>query len=623
MSNKGRGFLFSTAILIVILSVFLMVIGALPSLRKPLIMDEMEFPAVAQAIKYTGSPIYYRGETNSHNVGLWHPPLYIVTLAAWQVIFGSSVISNRVYGLFNACLALVLIGLFVIQRWDWRGGLWKQNLALLPTLLISIAIASTAPLYIQGSILPDIDTQVLPLLITMFFLLLFELRRRVTARTYWGVFVLALAVQFFAKLTTPVLLVPAFMMSEFIHSLAGPRPGLRVRSSPRQQAKGAPNAYVDRYRFLIPFNRAWMGALATAFLPILAGAVSLILMIGTWFLIARVWGVSFSLPFTYLTQSSNNPASLGSSTPAILAAIIEGMPGHFRYFAQWVGYPILLLLILMILREFLHATDGILYVWERAALYTFLILLICMYIVLKPAPFDFPKYYPALMPLLTLLVVDLLVALHKEKRLILTGIALVLEIVMYLLYIGMSSTLKSQDFIYQIYYSSPNLPIFISWVFAPLAIVMIVNGIIWLFAKRKFGAPFIVAAITLIIGWQIATMARQMVVPYSTTYLYGEQSLSQTVAYLRTSLPDKTILIAPKDVGFMLEDHWRYIELDVDPRLYFSSPGVDYLVFRSNDYYGHTIHDTPKVYTAVQQQFKVIATIDNFVVMKRSIPASK
>src|SRR5215475_4880878 len=83
-----------------------------PSLGKPLIMDEMEFPAVARAIKETGYPNYYRGETNSSNQGLWHPPLYIATLAAWQLVFGASTVSNRSFGLVNGCLSLVLIGIF-------------------------------------------------------------------------------------------------------------------------------------------------------------------------------------------------------------------------------------------------------------------------------------------------------------------------------------------------------------------------------------------------------------------------------------------------------------------------------------------------------------------------------
>jgi len=620
-ATDRRIFLCLSAIVILAI-VCMMWIAAGPSLRKPFVMDEMEFPAVARAIKDTGMPNYYRGETNSSNEGLWHPPLYILTLAAWQVIFGSSVVSNRTYGLFNACLALVLIGIFVVRRWGWHGVSWTQNLALLPALLIGLAAAATAPLYIQGAILPDIDTQVLPLLITAFFLLLFELRRRANTWIYWGGFVVALTVQFFAKLTTPVLLIPAFMIFELIRGLAGPSIQFRVRAGPRHWAKGVSNEHAGRYRILITFNRAGFRGLVTAFLPIVAGAASLILMVGIWFIMARVWGVNFSLPFIYLTQSANNPASLGSSTHDILTAIIASMPGHFRYLAQWVGFPVLLLIGLMIVREFLRPADGILSVWERAALYTFLLLLICMYIVLKPAPFDFPKYYPPLMPPLALLVVDLLVALHQEKQLFFAGALLGLETILYVVYIAASSTLRHQDFIYQIYYAWPAIPAFLSWMFAPLLVALIGNAVIWLFAKQKFGAPLIIAAIAVALGWQITTAARQMVVPYATTYLYGEQSLNNTVDYLRTNLPEKAMVIAPKDIGFMLQDRWRYIELDIDPRLYFNTPGVDYLVFRSNDYYGHTIHDTPEVDAAVQHEFEVAATIDNFVVMRRRIAAS-
>jgi hypothetical protein len=609
--------------IVILIVVCMMWMVALPSLQKPLIMDEMEFPAVARAIKETGLPNYYRGETNSSNQGLWHPPLYILTLAVWQIIFGSSVLSNRAFGLFNACLSLVLVGIFIVRRWNWNGVSWRENLALLPPLLFGLGAAATAPLFIQGTILPDIDTQVLPLLITAFFLLLFQLRRSIHDRLYWIAFVLALTVQFFAKLTTPVLLIPAFMVFELVRSLSSRRLDVRIRSGSRLKPKGTLPAHAGRYRSFITFNREGIRGIAAMFFPLLAGLASLILMMAIWFVIAWVWGVNFYLPFIYMTQSANNPASLGSSTQDIITAIVVSMPGHFRYFVQWVGYPVMLLLILMIAREFLRPTNGFLYVYERAALYTFLVLLICMYIVLKPAPFEFPKYYPPLFPPLALLIADVLVALHKEKRLYLTGTILIVEIVVYIAYVANSSILRDQDFIYQIYYMWPQSQFFWDWMFSPLLISLVGNSIIWLLTRKQIGAPLLIAALAVTLGWQMTTSARQRAAPYATTYLYGERSFDKTVDYLRIHLPEDTIVIAPKDIGFSLEDHWRYIELDVDPRPYFNTPKANYLVFRSNDYYGHALQDTPDVAAAVQNQFEVVTTIDNFIVMKRTDIAQK
>jgi hypothetical protein len=586
-------------------------------------MDEMEFPAVAQAIKETGLPNYYRGETNSSNQGLWHPPLYILTLAVWQVIFGSSVLSNRAFGLFNACLSLVLIGIFIVRRWNWIGISWRQNLAILPPLLIGLGVAATAPLFIQGAILPDIDTQILPLLITAFFLLLFELRRQqVSEWIYWGIFVLALTVQFFAKLTTPVLLIPAFMVFELVRGLTNARLGLRIRSGSRRSVKNVPQRLAGKYRLLITFNRDGIRGLALMFFPVLAAIASLLLMATIWFVMAWAWGVSFRMPFIYLTQSSNNPASLGSSTLEILLVMIRSMPEHFRYFVQWIGYPVLLLFILMIVREFLHPTDGFLRVYERTALYTFLVLLTCMYTVLKPAPFEFPKYYPPLIPLLAILVADLIATLYKIKRLFLAGTILLIEVVLYIIYIGSSSILRDQDFIYQIYYTWPQSHLFWNWMFGPLLITLLINAIIWLCTKRNIGMPLLIAALAVTLGWQITTSARQMMVVYSTSYLYGEQPFDRTVAYLRAHLPADTIVIAPKDVGFLLEDRWRYIELEADPRPVFDIPDTNYLVFRSNDYYGNTIRDTPEVAAAVKQRFVVEAQVDNFVIMRSKNIAS-
>jgi hypothetical protein len=600
-----------------LLAVALMILIALPSLSKPLVMDEMEFPAVARAIKETGLPIYYRGETYAHNVGLWHPPLYIVSLAAWQLLFGSSALSNRAYGLTNACLALVLIGLFAIYRRGWRGYDWRQNSALLLALLVGLGFPATAPLYIQGTILPDIDTQVLPLLITAFFLLLFEARRRLTPARYWAVFILLLTVQLFAKLTTPILLIPSFVVFELVRALGGSKAGLRLRHNLRRRAAPDGGTAPRRYWVALSFQRAGLHRAVNALLPIAAGMVSVLLLVVLWFVIARLWGVNFSLPFIYLTQSANNPASQGGTASQILGAIIEGIPGHVRYLIQWVGYPTLLLVLLLIAREIFRPSQGILYGWERAAVYTFLILLTLMYIVLKPAPFEFPKYYPPLMPLIGLLIVDALISLYNSRRLGLAAAIFGAEVIAYLVYVRASVTLSGQDFIYVSYYSKLNSPLFIYSMVIPLGVALAVNGLAWLALRGKFAAPLVVAALAVALGWQVAVSAKQMTVPYSTTYMYGEQPFTKTVDFLRANLPKDAIVIAPKDVGYMLEDQWRYIELDIDPRPQFANAQAQFLVFRSNDYYGHTIQETPEILTAVQQQFATIATVDNFVIMRR------
>lgn len=592
-----RGWTAALVIAVMTMVVLMMVSVALLSLPKPFIMDEMEFPSVAQAIKETGRPNYYRGETAPHNTGLWHPPLYILSLAGWQALFGSSITSNRAFGLFGACLALVLVGVFALRRWN-RAGSGGPAKAL--ALGIGLAVAGSAPLLIQGSILPDIDTQVLPLTITAFFLLMFELRRSaVSDRTYWLVFVAALTFQFFAKLTTPIMLIPAFFAFELV------------------RAFGAPEAYEDGRQpgAGTRVRRSWRHLALPPLLVAGCGAAGLVTLVVVWYAVAQLWAVNFALPFIYLTQSSNNP--LNFSSGGVVAEIAASAPIHFAYVVQWIGYPTLAFVLLMMGREFFRPRDGVLARSERVAIYVFLVLLTVMYIVLRPAPFGFPKYYPPLIPLVALLVVDFLSALHRVGRLGVATIVIALGTIGYLAYVRGDPTMWHKDYVYALYREWPKTPTIDSWQLVPLGAAMFLCVALWLTTGVRFGTLLLLATVAVMLGWQAHVSFRQSRATYATTYHYGEQSLEDVTAYLRATMPEGAVIIAPKDVGYRLQDRWSYLELTVDPRRFFDEPGLQYLVMRTDDYYGNSIRNTPEVAAAVQKQFTLEQTIENFAVMRR------
>jgi hypothetical protein len=603
-------------LLVVGLLILTMLIFAAPSLSKPLIMDEMEFRAAAKAIVETGKPISYVGENKPQNVGLWHPPLYIVSLAGWMSFVGTSSAANRSFGLLTTFLALIGIGVLAARRWNWKGSAETANLPKFVALFLGLSTAITAPLLIQGSMLPDIDTQMLPLTITAFFLLLFELRRiGVQKRVYWSIFILAMIINLFTKLTTPALLIPAFALFELLQPSATRKLFFKMQvSRPRLDQRTHPD---PRYRVLISWNTAWFRWLAFILPPIIAGLVSLALFVLIWYVIAFVWGVNFRAPFNYLTHSRNNPTTFADTPFLIIAAIIQNLPSHLTYLLQWTGVPILAFVALMIGREFFGPSDGILARAERAAIYMFCALLIGMYLILRPAPFVFPKYHPPLVLPFSLLVIDFLFAHHKDRSFWPTIGLLSIEVIAYLTYIIFTQPRTQWDFIYNIYYEWPKLPFFWRWMFGPLLILIIINGVLWLISKRRIGAPLLIAALAVTLGWQTSEALIQTRVTYATTYYYGEESLFQARDYLRSVMPDQAIIIAPKDLGDLLVDRWRYIELAEDPRPDLDRPNVQFLAVRSNDYYGHTFQDTPAIAKALADKFDTITTIKNFTIMKR------
>lgn len=599
------------SIILTVLAVIVFVALTYSALFKPLIMDEMEFPSVARAIMETGQPIYYRGETLPANVGLWHPPLYILAYGLWNLAFGTSVESVRFYGVFNALVSLMLVGWFVYRRWRAEP-LERADLLKGATAFgLGLAIAATSPLYLQGSTLPDIDTQVLPLTMTAMFLLLFELRRhQVRSWIYWSVFVTIFVLQLFAKLTTPLLIVPVFIIFELARGLER---SIQLRIAFRKsRGPSTPRAL----RIFLKVSGKIVETLTQTLLVVVASLASLLAFAVIWYMGASAWGVDANIPFSYLTQSTNNPANF-SGGESVVTVMLRGIPEHFAYIEQWIGWPIIAFFGLMLVRELFHPQAGILVSAERKALYTFIFLLGMMYLLLRPAPFLFPKYYPPLLIPLAILALDLLFAVAREARGgqtlgITTGIFIV-----YLAYANLRPSMSGQDYILLYYNTWPRQVLVTLWMVFPLTIALIGSGLFALVRHTRLLSALAATALAISLGWQVNTAVLQARATYSTTYYYGEESLIQVAEYLRSTLPENAIIIAPKDVGFRIQDRWGYIELDPDPRQEFEMPGVNFLVLRSNDYYGHSVLDVPEVASEVERLFERVATIQNFVVFQR------
>lgn len=199
-------------------AVLLFLVLAAHQAAKPLHLDNMDFPAVAEATTHSGKPVYYRGEENPLHSGLYHPPLYIYTLAGWFRVFGSGPAQARMFGaicaLLQGWIALQILSLLFgagrVRRWSWL--FW-------PFYLLN-------PYTLQSSAIADIDSTIYgPLLGLVLFSILRiswkDGRRREDAPRGWepALVALALTVALWAKVTTVLLLFP------FLFLLLAPRLG--------------------------------------------------------------------------------------------------------------------------------------------------------------------------------------------------------------------------------------------------------------------------------------------------------------------------------------------------------------------------------------------------------------
>lgn len=129
--------------------ILIFLVLALRHIRSPLIMDEIEYPLVGKAISENLSASYYRGEMNPENLGLWHPPLYIVLLGTYFFLVPFLTSTARLFGVLIYVLTLVIFYVWFKKK------IGEPNLV--------VFFLSFLPFFTFSSLLPDIDTQLFPL----------------------------------------------------------------------------------------------------------------------------------------------------------------------------------------------------------------------------------------------------------------------------------------------------------------------------------------------------------------------------------------------------------------------------------------------------------------------------
>jgi Dolichyl-phosphate-mannose-protein mannosyltransferase len=484
------------------------------------VIDEAEFPLVAKAIAEEGRPIYYRGEDLPENVGIWHPPLYIYSLGVWQQIVGSSHAAVRAYGLVCALLSSILGWLLLRRlaphRYPWLGVAW-------------LALFLLHPYAIQSALLPDIDTTVL---VPSSMLGLWLMTETVVARR-WSppltstLFGLALGANLLGKLTTPLALVPLFVVA-----LA-----LSTRSL-----------------------RSTVGGTA-----IMLG-VAAVLFTSVWGAIALFARVDFTYPFTFTYDSfvtRSGSQSLGDRlellrpsdsvqfwlTPLLLILFAIGTLVALRHIRDRAGQAVLLV----------AAFGG-------SVFFT--------YNVVTGAPFGFPKYYAPALGAITIVAVAPLafgpggeLALRRK----LTPVALTVFSVLVVLALGASFIEYASQASTEVH------PVRHWWFLGSLAvIVMAALATILLpherrLALRAWGLIAVSSLLVVLAVTDLSTAMAQRSSDHAVRYFPGERDFGLTVAKVKQVLGgragvERAHLISAKDIGY--ESGVRYYE----DGLYLASP---------------------------------------------------
>jgi len=495
--------------------------------HKPLHLDNMDFPAVAQATAQSWKPVYYRGEENPAHLGLYHPPLYIYCLAGWMKVYGPSPAAVRYFGFAS----LLLQGLIVLQLIRAAFGRALERRVRAWFWFVFLLNSYT----LQTASIADIDSTVYgPILCSILL---------VAIRMYWGdgqrrtsepglneVLLLSalIVLAFWAKLTTVLLLFPAL--------------------------------------FLLAWSR--MGARRAARSMALIGGASVAVFLTTYFLYGSLTGLPVTFTFSFTWQSfATKGATPGGGFQQLIKGHIETFKSMSPLVVAWTGLvPWLLLsssMALVLWRGPRHR-DVRAYSW-------FVVQGVCGVATLYycaqtmtfgAAPFKYIFVFWGLAVGNMVLFTDAgywgLVTGSKTgspgssswsrwRTALLAGLFLAS-------FLAASFFLKDR-MIFEGLTASHRWSLLGP---ALLVIAAVVSGLSRQGDLQCWAPRLAMLAVTAYTGLSFGVALHQARAPYSTTYDYGQSGFEETVLFLRMNTTENQVISSMKDIGYAAGR--RYIE---------------------------------------------------------------
>lgn len=480
------------------LSLYLLI--CIQQLGQPYIIDEAEFPFVAEAASRSGLPIYYHGELRPIDVGTWHPPLYIYMLAGWIQVFGDSVPSVRGFGVvlapITAAFGAITVRLLVAPRLRDGAG------------VAFVALYLLNPLVIASALLPDIDGTVGVLSLTagvLVVVLLVTSARPEPGHVLAAGLVLGVALS--TKLTTPLGLLPLLLVA----LLLSPRAPLRA---------------IRDFAFVLTLAAA--------------------LFVAWWGSLAVLTTLQFSFPFQFTYDSLVSKG--GSVGLADRLALLK--PNRLTLF--WLD-PLLLVITAVggsvALSRWRQPTARALVLVALFGLGT-----VALYNVITTPVFRFPKYWIAAVPAATVVAVWLVATAagstqlrwrwRRGSLLLLTGSALA-AVGLTNVYVARASEADPT--------LTPLRPVVLT-VLGILALAALTLSVVRLASPQRAAAfALAVAAVAAVALHGIGLSLFQRSADFSTRYYYGETGFAQAVDDVQALTPGREPVLAPKDVGYAAE----------------------------------------------------------------------
>ena len=522
-------------------------------INEPYVIDEAAFPYAAHGIAQHGVPYFYNGETRPHDLGIWHPPLYVYLLGLFVRFAGFGHFQIRFFGL--ACLTLTCYFLIKIIRTI------KPNHSL--AVFVAPLFYITHYFILQSALIPDIDGTLEPLTMAIaFYAFAIYLYSEPLKPTHYFALILALALNFSTKLTTTLLLVPLLYLI------------LQVRI------------------------KNYVKSLKTAAIIISGGLIGFLIW---WIPVASISQLDWQFPFKFTFVSA-----IGKNTDeSLIEKIISGF--HLPLSAiSWIGLSTFTLIGLL----GFYAIRGRMWKSEK---YSILLLFFSLtnwfiYDAITGTPFTFPKYWNISLIGVSICIGTILpnfkISLHRDNRFKIYQISMALFILVIStgLYTHKRLNISKSymDFI-------PNNKLLV-------LSILVFSFIVMASRKRVLvpkGSTITILLVFTIISSNIGIDFAISKSNFSTRYYFGESGMTSVLNWLSENRQEQSILFSPKDIG--LESGIKFFE---DSQLFGNLPaaqfpqylkdkGINLLVIRRKYDYSALVY--PKEITEATQGFEKIS----------------
>lgn len=514
MNEKSKIITWSS---IVVLAIFVALVFSQGN--KKFALDEVDFPVLAKAISETGTPFHYRGETDPHSLGLWHPPLYANSLAAYVKVFGFNENSVRAFGMFCTLLSAFLCILIYQELFKTKEPYSDR------IILIFLSLFLLHPYTIANTTVPDIDSTVLPITILIFIYGIIRITNQcaISTQSTWpakaGLILSALfALNLWAKLTTPLALIPV--------------------------------------AFLILLIKGW-SLRRSAALTFMVAALGGVIFLASYALYCNFLFLPFDFTFRFLMFSFTKNSASGGGIPALISGIITHL-SYSRQFVNWLGLPFVFALALscsaLIFHRSKSQSEAILMVLAGLGLFV-----TAFYLCLTGAFGGFFKYPYPTFPLLVLVVAHFIHSHLPPVYLDSGSLARNHRVTARQLCQGKTwLILFGSAGFFTLYYQLSVAKDILNILDHPVALTAIIAAIfiaasIGVFASIKPRSIFIKYVLSILLavmlGTQFGISRSQAVATYPTKYHYGQIGFEETISYLKERLEPNEPIWAMKDIG--------------------------------------------------------------------------